>query len=109
MIIAAIVAGTGFDGRAEVIRRYCRPQMAVYLVREPDNVHDKDAIAVYIKPKLFGLIPSAKQIGYIKHRRADNLAIKLDAGMQYRAWIESMWAPDGRDWPRVSLRIDITQ
>lgn len=46
------VTGTGFEGRARRIRRCYRKGAAVQLRREPDNIHDRDAIAVYVRCNL---------------------------------------------------------
>ena len=57
--VRAIVTGTGFEGRAERIHKHCREGMPLQLRREPDNVHDKDAISVYMQcSRLFGMLKS---------------------------------------------------
>ena len=104
----AIVAGTGFEGRDQVIRRHCREGMPVRLRREPHNEHDQNAIAVYFSvPRLFGLLGQAQlQIGYIKAAAAKGLAAKMDAGVPVTGYVKSFYAPDGRVFPRVSLRLE---
>ena len=109
----AIVAGTGFANsngasRAAIVRRHCRPGDSVLLVREPNNPHDKDAIAVFVPvPRLFGLLGSSNaQIGYIKAGTADSLAKKLDSGVRVVATVKSMYAPEGREHPRVTLHLE---
>jgi len=109
----AIVAGTGFantngTSRADIIRRHCKPGVSVHLVREPNNPYDKDAIAVFIsRPRLFGLLGSSNaQIGYIKAGAADSLAKKIDSGLHVVATVKSMYAPEGREYPRVTLHLD---
>ncbi|MFP4462997.1 MAG: HIRAN domain-containing protein, partial [Guyparkeria sp.] len=53
---SAIVAGTGFEGRAPIIRRHCKVGAPVFLVRERANKHDENAVAVYMPvPRFFGL------------------------------------------------------
>lgn len=53
---SSIVAGTGFEGRAVIIQRYCKEGSKVALKREPNNKHDSNSIAVYLEvPRLFGL------------------------------------------------------
>lgn len=102
-----IVAGTGFEGRESIIRRYCRDGVAAELRREPLNTHDPNAIAVLIRvPGLFGLLGSSlRQIGYIKADAARGLAKRLDAGEKITARVTSFYAPRGRDFPRVSLEL----
>lgn len=104
----AIVAGTGFEGRAAVIRRHCRDGIAVDLQREPNNRYDPEAIAVRIQvPVLFGLLGTSwKRIGYIKASAADGLAKHMDNGMKISGRVASFYAPPGKNFPRVSLELD---
>ncbi|MDR6860542.1 HIRAN domain-containing protein [Variovorax guangxiensis] len=107
--VRAIVTGTGFDGRAQRIRRFCQKGAPVELRREPNNQHDKDAIAVYMRcSMLFGLWKPWAQIGYIKASRADGLAPKIDSGAYtvQRAHVHSFDAYPGLEHPRVSIQID---
>ena len=107
--VRAIVTGIGFEGRADRIRRHCREGMPLQLRREPNNVHDKDAITVYMQcSRLFGLLKSWESMGYIKAARADGLAPKLDSGSYTvtSATVVSFYAPVGRDHPRVSVQIE---
>lgn len=106
--ISAIVAGTGFEGRASLIRAHCREGSPIDLRREPTNPHDPEAIAVWMRCNLlFGLVKTWKKIGYIKAARADGLAPKIDSGVIVveHASVRSFYAPSGRDHPRVSLSI----
>lgn len=104
----AIVAGTGFEGRAAVIRAHVRDGMPVQLRREPTNPHDPNAIAVLVSvPRLFGLLGRGlTQIGYIKARAAKGVAAKMDAGINVTGYVKGFYAPPGRDFPRVSLRLE---
>ena len=103
-----ILAGTGFYNRASIIQRHCRNGLKAVLKREPDNPHDPNAIAVFIEvPRLFGLLGSAlQQIGYIKASAAKGLAKRIDEGLSIQARVASVFAPSGRDYPRVSLELD---
>ena len=104
----AIVAGTGFEGRAEIIRKHCKNGMPVLLRRDPSNPHDSNAITVFISvPRLFGLLgQSPTQIGYIRAAAAKGLAAKIDAGTEVSGSVKSFYAPSGIDHPRVSLRLE---
>lgn len=104
----AIVAGTGFEGRAEVIRRHVRSGMLVQLRREPSNPHDPNAVAVLVEvPRLFGLLGRGlAEIGYLKSGAATNIAAKIDSGIEVTGRITSFYAPVGKDHPRVSLRLE---
>ena len=65
----AIVAGTGFEGRAAIIRKHCRPRMPVTLRREPKNAHDPNAVAVMlVVPRVGGLLGKAKKNRYTSLR-----------------------------------------
>lgn len=105
---AAIVAGTGFEGRAPRIRAFCREGTSVRLQREPNNQYDSDAIAVHAQFRIFwGLWKPWHQIGYVKADRAAGWAPKMDSG-DFRfitGEVSSVHAPIGRDHPRVSLRV----
>lgn len=89
----AVVAGTGFEGRAEIIRQYCKDGGKAALKRQPNNRHDKNAIAVYIMvPRMGGLFGHAhKQIGFIKKHTARSLSKKMDAGVQIEATINRLF------------------
>lgn len=110
--IAAVVAGTGFEGRQTVIRRHCREGSPVQLRREPRNPFDPNAIAVWIAcPRLFGLITGWEQIGYIQAQRAEAMALKLDQKkiVVTRAFVRSFYAAATELHPRVSLQIEVTE
>lgn len=106
------VAGTGFknaDGlsRAWIIERFVSDDMPVYLVPEPDNEHDPNAIAVFIEVKrwvFFG--PYRYQIGYINKRSAKSLSKRLAGGGQIlESYVRSHHARDGLNFPRVSIAV----
>ncbi len=108
--IGVVVTGTGFEGRAARIRAFCREGSEVQLRREPNNPYDADAIAVWLRCRVFfGLWKPWGQIGYIKAARADSWAAKIDSGEMKvrRAYVRSLYAPQGREHPRVSLTIDV--
>lgn len=104
----AIVAGTGYEGRDKIIRSYCKKGAEVFLKRKPKNVHDSNAIVVYLSvPKVFGLLGrELKDIGFIKASTARSLAKVMDSDIKISAHVDSYWAPSsGRDFPRVSITI----
>lgn len=103
----AIVAGTGFEGRAARIRMCAKPGMPVYLVREPRNKYDPNAISVHLRLKRWYtlFITTDVQIGYIKKSRAASLSQRIDQGGKVlSARIHSMYTD--RDHPRVSIDIE---
>lgn len=108
--IAAIVAGTGFEGRADIIRRHCASLSPVRLVREPSNAFDRNAIAVILPTRVFLFFKANFKIGYIKADRAEGLAARIDSGeyVVTSALVRSLYAPEGREHPRVSLEIHVS-
>jgi hypothetical protein len=108
--ISAIVAGTGFDNRARLIRAHCKVNPPVTLQREPNNSHDSNAIAVYLHTSfLFGLLKSRAHIGYVKASRASSMAPKIDSGelRVVGCVVASFFAPPDLEHPRVSLTIQV--
>jgi hypothetical protein len=106
MEYSAIVAGTGFEGREERIRALVRPGMEVYLVPEPTNKFDPNAIAVFVPVKKWYtfFFPAKTQIGYVKKDRAAFLKRKMDEGGKILgAEVVSMYTE--KHHPRVSLII----
>jgi len=101
----AQVTGTGFEGRAEKIKKWCKVGMEVVLLRDKGNKHDENAIKVLILAKpFFGLIGvRRKHIGYIKANRAVALAKKLDDGKRFNCKVSRVYAPDYIKFPEVSI------
>jgi hypothetical protein len=104
---SAIVAGTGFEGRASLIRKHCREGLKAVLKREPSNRHDENAVAVLLEvPRLGGLLGTKLiQVGYIKANTAKSLAKKMDEGANVGAFVKSFYAPADRDFPRITLEV----
>ena len=113
MALNAIVIDTGLrndDGssRARVIRRRCEVGCEV-LLRKAQTTHETSrSVAVYLGiPRLFGLLRSSyAQIGYLDAQAAAALAARLDSSGEIRARVQSVYAPEEKDSPRVSLVID---
>lgn len=100
------VAGTGFEDRAEIIKRYCKKNRKLKFIREPDNPHDENAIAVYILVPFIPFLLSQKmKIGYISAGIAKSLAKKMDSGVKVTGYVRTYYAPDYIDHPRVSAVI----
>jgi hypothetical protein len=108
MTHSAVVAGTGFEGRETIIRKYCRNGMPVVLKRERKNPHDSNAIGVYINtPRLGGLLgKKLSMIGHIKANTAKSLAKRMDSGEKVSGHIKSLYAPPEGDHPRVALHLN---
>ena len=68
------------------------------LVREPDNIHDFNSVAVYFKTEQLGYVP-----------RAENTAVAqmLDRGEHLEASISKLKAADN-PWDRVRFNVLLT-
>ena len=74
------IKGVTFDGRQDVVGGL-RVGLVVDLVREPDNEHDANAIAVR-----YGALP----LGFLARGMAAHLAPLMDDGVRYHARIASL-------------------
>ena len=68
------LAGVTFEGRQDVIGRLA-PGTPLRVVRQPDNPHDANAIALFEA--------HGDQVGYFNRRLAAALAPVIDAGVEY--------------------------
>jgi len=74
--------------------------LACVLVRNPDNVHDANAIQVHSP------VPDIGMIGHVNAGMAARLAPELDAGIRWRAeLLEVLIHPDHMDRPGITLRL----
>ena len=113
MTLAAIVTGTGLrneDGssRARVIRRRCEVGCEVILRKSATIRESLPVVAVYLPVRrFFGLLrPAHAQIGDLDSRAAASIAARLETSGEIRARVKSVYAPEEKDNPRVSLFID---
>lgn len=68
------VAGVSYEGRQELIRQVTKDH-ELKLIREPNNPHDSNAVAIYTT-----LNAVDKKIGYVHAAFADDIAPLLDSG-----------------------------
>ncbi|MDH3339062.1 MAG: HIRAN domain-containing protein [Gammaproteobacteria bacterium] len=100
-----VVAGTGFDSRAKLIRSHCEKGTTLQLRREPGNKHDPNAIAVLAKvPGIFG--SKWRRVGYLPRTENKEIAQWLDAGRELKAVVSKVYAPPDRDFPKLHVRIN---
>lgn len=107
--IQIVLAGTGYDGRAPVIRQFAEVGAPVFLRRERANYHDPNAIAVDLEVSLlWGLWKPRRHIGYVPRTRAARLAPKIDSGAMViqRAWISNLYGLDWKDFPDVTVTVE---
>ena len=80
----------------------------VVLRKGPATEETAQAVAVYLGVRrLFGLLrTSYAQIGYLDPLAAASIAARLDSGAEVRARVKSVYAPEEKDSPRVSLIIE---
>jgi hypothetical protein len=97
------IEGTGYEGRAGVIRSHVKAGMPVELIRDRFNRYDKNAIAVCIRtPKFLGLFGGGlAQIGFVDKERASKMAPKMDTGTVYHAEVLSLYTD--MKHPRVTV------
>jgi single-stranded-DNA-specific exonuclease len=74
------VVGVSFEGRQDVVAAL-RPGEAVELRRDPENIHDPNAIGVW-----FG----ALQLGFLKRAIAARVAPNFDSGERYAAEVTAV-------------------
>jgi hypothetical protein len=111
MRTVAVVVDTGMrndDGssRADVIRRHCSIGREVFIRRtsEPLGPH---SIAVFLRvPRFFGLFGARlAQIGYLD-TKSEAMTKVGTTEQEARAVVKSVYAPDEKDNPRVTIMID---
>jgi HIRAN domain-containing protein len=88
------VAGAGRHHAAALASDDAAPGRPLELRRDPDNPHDRNAIAVYIA--------SGEQVGWVPRELARELAPELDAGCPWSAVVLREQRPSPRD-PRSGL------
>lgn len=77
------LAGVTHEGRAAVIDAEAEEDMPVQLIRDTENRHDRNAVAV--------VLPTGSMIGYVPRDEAAIYAPMIDAGKLCRAWIGDFW------------------
>ena len=107
----AVVVGTGLrndDGssRAGVIRRHCSIGREVF-VRRTSEQTGPQSMAVYLRvPRFLGLLGSLQaQIGNLDPETAAAMS-KPGPGEEACAVVKSVYAPEEKDNPRVTIIID---
>ncbi len=91
------IAGTGHHcDEATGHRLINAPVLA--LVREPDNEHDEDAIAVHL---------DGQRVGYIPRQHNTVLARLLDAGKCMRARVVSVVDPEDGPWLDAEIAVEM--
>jgi single-stranded-DNA-specific exonuclease len=80
------LAGVTFEGRQEVAARLV-PGASLRAVRQPDNPHDPNAIALHDS--------HGTQVGFFNRRLAGALASVIDAGVEYDVEVTDVTGGDG--------------
>ena len=81
-------AGVTFENRQAIVEQLVAGQ-PLELVRERDNVHDENAIAV---------MADGEQIGYLKRNIARHLAPNFDQGISYEAMVVQVTGSAEKNW-----------
>jgi HIRAN domain-containing protein len=92
-----MVAGVSHEGRASIVDRFLRVGQTVYLVREPSNQFDPNAIEIRLA--------SGHQIGHVPRGFAVGLAPVLDAGCKQMAYCTKIL--EGRIAPIPVVQADL--
>ena len=77
-IIAKLAGVTYGDAQQNIKKFGCRDIMTYALIREPDNIHDPNAIKVSLFDLFF--------MGYVPKHVAKDLAPLMDSGRNFRAY-----------------------
>ncbi len=96
-LLCCKIAGTGHHCDEELGRRLVNAP-ALALVREPDNEHDADAIAVQL---------DGRKVGYIPRCHNPVLARLLDAGKCLHARVVSVHDPNDGPWLDAEIVIEM--
>ena len=96
LLLESPLAGYQYH-RAQGVWPFLRVGEGLRLVREPQNPHDANAIAVYFKNDRLGYVPRAEN-------RA--LAVMMDHGERFLAHVGRL-TDDADPWQRVSIRIEL--
>lgn len=92
-----MVAGVLHEGRAQVVERYVRTEQSVFLIRQPQNAHDANAVEIRLA--------NGMQIGFAPREDAASLARFLDMGCRYNAYVTKIL--NGRRAPIPVVQADI--
>jgi hypothetical protein len=91
------IAGTGHHCGEDTGHRLARTPILA-LVREPNNEHDADAIAIHL---------DGRKVGYVPRRHNTVLARLLDAGKCLRARVEQVMDPEAGPWLDVQVVVEM--
>ncbi|MEW6724600.1 MAG: single-stranded-DNA-specific exonuclease RecJ [Bacillota bacterium] len=83
------VAGVTFENRQAMVSQ-CRVGESLRLVRQPENPHDPNAVAI--------LNRQGQQLGFLNARLAKNLAPLLDGGETYLASVSQVTGGGEKNW-----------
>jgi hypothetical protein len=92
-----MVAGVTYQGRADLIDQYLRPEQAVFLLREPTNSYDRNAVEIRTVHNV--------QIGYVPREYAAEMAGMLDAGFRQIAYCTKILEGKRAPIPVVQLAL----
>ena len=92
-----MVAGVTYQGRADLIDKYLIPEQAVFLLREPTNSYDRNAVEIRTVHNV--------QIGYVPREYAAEMAGMLDAGFRQIAYCTKILEGKRAPIPIVQLAL----
>lgn len=102
------VAGTGYDRRYSSIRRYATKGSEIRLIPEPENAHDRSAIAVHMKWMTAANAEVWDVIGYVPAELSPQVGLLISSG-EWAIKVASIRRFDASpelDGPRVIVRLE---
>ncbi|MCG8614508.1 MAG: HIRAN domain-containing protein [Pseudomonadales bacterium] len=82
------VAGVSKDGRQYIIKKHVYNGQPLWIIPEPDNPYDPNAVGVWVETKGFlGLFKQEFQIGYLNRKIAKEISAHLRNGGSVMVWV----------------------
>jgi len=94
-------APDGTNG-ADRIRPEDYPVLTAFLVREPHNRKDRNAIAIYVPALGRG---EAGRIGHVPRKEAKRLANSIDQGVAYSAAVTEILGAEDTENPGIQIEV----
>ncbi len=98
--LAFDVAGVTLNGRQSIVKKLFRTQ-PIYLIREPDNAADSNAIAVYVED--VHVRRRYHSLGYVPREVAKVIAPLIDGGATFVAYVSKPHSFMGDDGQPVHM------
>ena len=104
-VVGVTAKNSNGTDRQDYIKRYCKKNKELVLKREPKNTYDSNAIAIFIKTKIFFFKNAKFQIGYINTDIAQRLAPYIDKGGTVTSKVKNITGGTGKEFYGVNIVI----